>query len=577
MAVINMLNSAMLPLSSILLRNMTDHAAKLYSTGIWEDSFIWTASLYILLFFLQNTIPFSNAFIQFRTQFALEKHFERLFTYETYRIPYVKFLDASFMQKYILIHNNILNICQGILNLLPLIFFSLFQLALILIIFIQNTPWLFFYAVIIFTIQFIVSRYIAKKKYLLSKEQISEERYQAYYKKLLTSKEFAKELRIFSAQSKLFKIWKDYYQLLKSKRLRLALKDKNYTALADLAGIILETIAILILFISALSGNISVGVFVMLYGLLGNVQAQVSTIGQQMSSIYVNILHMQDFVKFISENEGIQYISDFSQKIQETRLPYGEFQTLTFENVSFSYPYAEQNALENVSFSIKRGEIVSILGYNGSGKTTLSKLACGLFNPTEGTVRLNGQCAAGNPVAYSRYFGVGFQDYAKLSVSLKKNIAIGCSEHMNDEKMLLTAVEHANLSPLLEKLPMGLDTLLGKDYDDYGTDLSGGEWQKVILARAYMGEPQVLILDEPTASIDPLEELHMLSNLRKIIQGRTALLISHRIGFARIGDRIIMVQNGKIIEQGSHDELLKKHGYYAELFEAQKNLYSEEK
>ncbi|AUS95744.1 hypothetical protein CDQ84_01350 [Clostridium thermosuccinogenes] len=575
MAVISMFNSVMFPLSSILLRNMTDHVANIYATGVWKSDFVWMASLYVALFFLQNTIPFSNAFVYFRTQFALEKHFEGMFAFNIRHIPYIKFLDASFMQNYTLVHNNVLNICRGILDLIPLIFFSCFQLIFTLVIFIQNTPWLCFYLIIVFVVQYSVSKYIAKKKYLLSKEQIKEERYQTYYKTLLTSKEFARELRIFSAQNRLFKKWRHYYELLKEKRLHLALKDINYTALADLTGIVLEIATILILFLLALSGRISVGVFVMLYGLLGHVREQAGSISQRLSGIYTSMLYMQDFADFISEYEGIQKNSDSRPNVQETALPYGKFQTLTFENVSFCYPNSKQNALKNVSFTIKKGEIVSILGYNGSGKTTLSKIACGLLMPTEGTVHLNGKSAADDPWAYSRYFGIGFQDYAKISVSLKENIAIGCSEYINDNEKIHTAVENANLGPLVDKLPMGLDTLLGKDYDDFGTDLSGGEWQKVILARAYMGEPQVLILDEPTASIDPLEELNMLSNIRKIISGRTAILISHRIGFARLADRIIMIRDGRIIEQGSHDELLKKQGYYAELFEAQKNLYLE--
>jgi ABC-type multidrug transport system fused ATPase/permease subunit len=233
--------------------------------------------------------------------------------------------------------------------------------------------------------------------------------------------------------------------------------------------------------------------------------------------------------------------------------------------------------LKNINFTLKKGEIVSILGYNGSGKTTMSKILCGLLEDYKGEVTINGiNIASFDKEELYKYFGVAFQEFSKYSISLKENVAIGMIEKLKDEKEISKAIQKGNLGSFINKLPQGEATILGKEYDEKGQDLSGGQWQRIILSRAYMGDPEVLLLDEPTASIDPIEEMRMLNHFKDIIKGKTALMISHRIGFARLSHRICVMENGEIIEDGSHDELMKLRGKYYELFTSQKELYEEE-
>ena len=256
------------------------------------------------------------------------------------------------------------------------------------------------------------------------------------------------------------------------------------------------------------------------------------------------------------------------------QLRLGGFEKVELKDVSFSYPSREDDQVTDINLCINKGEIISILGYNGSGKTTVTKLISGVLDPTKGTVLYNdNEIDKEFKTEYFKYFGIGFQDFGKYNLTLEENIVIGKVEDEYNEEELYQTIKKANLDYIIEKLPKGLQTVLGKEYDNKGQDLSGGEWQRVILSRAYMGTPEVLILDEPTASIDPFEEERMLEEFNTILEGKTAILISHRISFARLAHKIVIMKDGKIIEQGSHEELLELKGYYYELFTSQKELY----
>ena len=309
----------------------------------------------------------------------------------------------------------------------------------------------------------------------------------------------------------------------------------------------------------------------MMWMLVWRITDIVDIFSREIAENYKYIEKYENFTGNISKNQ-FKELSDYS--LNDFDLSDGEFDELCFENVTYSYPNQEGNAVENINFKIKKGEVVSLLGYNGSGKTTLSKLMCGILRDYDGRITLNGKDIKEFPDEnLYRYFGIGFQDFTKYSLSLKENIGFGMVEKINDEDEINRAIEKGNLHEIIERLPDGTNTIIGKEFDSSGQDLSGGQWQRVILSRAYMGEPEVLILDEPTASIDPLEEMRMLLHFKDIVKNKTALLISHRIGFARLSDRICIMKDGAIVEDGTHDELMKQQGYYHELFTSQQELY----
>lgn len=240
------------------------------------------------------------------------------------------------------------------------------------------------------------------------------------------------------------------------------------------------------------------------------------------------------------------------------------------------YPNFDKKAVDNVSFKIKKGQIVSILGYNGSGKTTLSKILNGSISPQEGKVSINNTLITEkNKSDVFKYFGTAHQEFSRFSLPIKDFVGLGFVEFMNDKQKLSEAYRKADMENFINNYKKGDETTLGKEYDEKGTDLSGGEWQRMIIALAYMGEHEILLMDKPTASIDPLKEMEFIRNFRENITVKTAILISYRIGFARLADIIVIIKDGKIVEQGTHEELLSVDGEYKKLFSEQKKLYEE--
>jgi len=241
-------------------------------------------------------------------------------------------------------------------------------------------------------------------------------------------------------------------------------------------------------------------------------------------------------------------------------------------DLTFRYPGATEPALDGVSLRIARGERVAMVGQNGAGKTTLAKLLVGLYQPDDGAVTLDGTPLVGARAVHLRQrIAAVFQDYATFQLTLRENVGFGDLARMGDDDALVAAAERGGLGDLVGTLPKGCDTHLGRQFGD--RDLSGGQWQRVALARAFFRDADLLILDEPTAALDPLAELALFTRFAELVQGRTAIMISHRLGAARLADRIVVVEHGRIVEEGPHDALITQDGRYAAMFAAQAQWY----
>ena len=247
--------------------------------------------------------------------------------------------------------------------------------------------------------------------------------------------------------------------------------------------------------------------------------------------------------------------------------------TIEFDNVYFTYPGTESEILSGVNFTVKNGEKISVVGRNGEGKSTIVKLLLGLFKPDKGEIRVGGiPLRAYTQDARKKMFGSVLQDFGKYSVTMRENIGIGDIDNIENDLDINTAIEKAKLQKVVSNLPDGLESLLGRDFDG-GVDLSGGQWQRIAIARAFMGQRQVMIMDEPTSQLDPIAESRLYTEFAEMVEGRTAILISHRLGSTKITDRIIVIEKGRVAQSGSHDELVKQQGLYAEMFESQKQWY----
>jgi ATP-binding cassette, subfamily B, bacterial len=241
------------------------------------------------------------------------------------------------------------------------------------------------------------------------------------------------------------------------------------------------------------------------------------------------------------------------------------------EHVSFGYPHGRP-VLQDVSLRIARGERIAIVGENGAGKTTLVKLLAGLYQPTDGVVRVDGVALGPDrAVEARRRVAAVFQDYAAFQLTARENIGFGDLARMDDDGALAAAAARADIAPLIAGLPEGFDAYLGREFGQ--TDISGGQWQRLALARAFFRDADLLVLDEPTAALDPLAELALFTRFAELVEGRTAIMISHRLGMARLADRVLVLAHGAIVEEGRHAQLLAAGGRYARMFEAQAQWY----
>ena len=250
------------------------------------------------------------------------------------------------------------------------------------------------------------------------------------------------------------------------------------------------------------------------------------------------------------------------------------FTTLTVDGLHFTYPGTEREVLRNVSITIGHDEVVALVGTNGSGKTTLAKILCGLYQPTAGRVLWDDTDLAGcDPASVRRHVAAAFQDFMKYELSARHNIGLGDAARMDDETAIRDVAGAVGAAEPVGRLPAGYDTRLSRAYAD-GADLSVGEWQRIALARAFFRESPLLVLDEPTASLDPHSERELFESMRELQRGKALLLISHRFSSVRSADRIYVLDRGAVIESGSHDELMAMDGRYAEMFTMQAEAYA---
>jgi ATP-binding cassette subfamily B protein len=278
-------------------------------------------------------------------------------------------------------------------------------------------------------------------------------------------------------------------------------------------------------------------------------------------------LYLQDYFDFLAIVPTIRDSPEAMDAPKEIK------DGIRFENVGFKYPGTEVWAVRHISFFLEPGEKLALVGENGAGKTTLVKLLARMYDPSEGQILIDGIDVRQFKIeSYRKMIGVIFQDYVRFSFKAGENVAVGQIEESENTQQIKTAAEKSLADPVIQKLPGGYDQMLGKRFSE-GIDLSGGEWQKIALARAYMRDAQIVILDEPTASLDARAEYEVFKRFSELTKGKSAVIISHRFSTVRMADRILVLKNGELLELGTHEELLSSNGLYAELFHLQAQGY----
>lgn len=394
------------------------------------------------------------------------------------------------------------------------------------------------------------------------------ERKTAYFLDLIGNFTFGKEIRIYGLKNWI--VGKVHEHLLDSERFyRLQSNLMNKTQyVSTIMNFILKSVAYVYLAICVINKSVGIGDFTMY------ITALMSFSGA-MTALMESLLNIRQFGGYY---DALKEYMDVPQKMYAgKRLSVSDdFHEIRFENVSFCYPGQEVLALKNINLVLKRGEKLSVVGENGAGKTTFVKLLCRLYDPTQGRITIDGVDI--RDIDYDRYMnliGSVFQDYKLLSFTFKENVAFERAEDESDCDVYELLVR-SGLEDRINTLQKGIHTHIYRNFDEDGIELSGGEGQKVALARALYKDAPIMILDEPTAALDPRAEYDIYQNFSKMTEGKTTVFISHRMSSSRFCDHIVLFSNGEISEYGSHEELMELNGQYRELFDMQAQYYIED-
>jgi ATP-binding cassette, subfamily B, bacterial len=388
-----------------------------------------------------------------------------------------------------------------------------------------------------------------------------------YLYSVLTRKEEAQEIRAFATGEHLRERHDDLYDeklvdLRRTVRRRLVY---GLTSAVILAFVTVGAFVLLVVFVD--SGRLAASDAAVAVGAVVILGAKVRTLTASTSGLYEGALFLQDFTDFVDAAHQRH------SGAPSPTTPTTSFDLLELEGVGFTYPSRLEPSLTGITLTIRQGEVIALVGENGSGKTTLTKLLAGLYHPSEGAIRWDGVDVSRAELSPLReHVTVIFQDFARYFLSARENIAISRIEQLGDEDAIRQAARLAGADGFVSHLPGGYDALLGPAFFG-GSDLSLGQWQRIALARAYFRDAPMLILDEPTASLDPRGEFEIFQQVRRLAEGHTVILVSHRFSSVRAADRILVLDGGRIVEEGSHDELLARDGLYAELFELQAQGY----
>jgi len=393
------------------------------------------------------------------------------------------------------------------------------------------------------------------------------ERKSSYFNWMLTGESHAKEIRLFNLGDLFRHRFSNLRKALRRERLEISRKR----SIADLIAQGFGTLAVFGSFgfiaYRTVQGIITIGDMVMYFQAFQRGLAHLKGVLGGVADLYEDGLFLSNLYEFLDIEPKV------TQPLHPVPVPRPLQKGLMIENLTFKYPTGNVNVLEDISFSINPGEVVALVGENGSGKTTLAKLICRLYDPDEGAISLDGiDLRRFEPTELRRDISIIFQDYVKYHLTVRENIWFGNtvlpSEHKNVEK----AAFHAGADELITRLPKGYETTLGKWFED-GEELSIGEWQKIALARAFMRDAQLIVLDEPTSSLDAKSEYQVFKKFRHLLNGRSAVLISHRFSTVKMADRIFVFDAGRIKEKGTHDQLMALGGTYAEFFIKQARHY----
>lgn len=462
-------------------------------------------------------------------------------------------MDESFLEG-IVAYDSIIRSVISILSIIGLIISQVWWSALIITIFCIPL--------------FLISLWAGEKNYAAKiKTRKFERRYSYYSDEVLTNREAVEERTLFGYVDEINRQYYDNFKISSTLQLRVLLKTHIAMKATSISLIVITLIIAFTLIQPVITGNVSPGMFI---GIITALFSMVETLGSG----------LQDATKKLSESK--LYMGDLTTLVNldrtegATALPSQEtfvFECLEFANVRFKYPKSDQYILNGLSFKMESGKHYSFVGENGSGKTTITKLLTGLYDNYEGEIFINDkELRSYSNSEIKSIFSIVSQDFARYQISMADNISLGDMKQKKEDNKIQAVISKVGLSDMVKQLPNGINTALGRMSKE-SVDLSGGEWQKIAIARSLISPAPIKILDEPTSALDPLAENQIYLRFEQLMKDKTTIFISHRLGSTKLADEILVIGDGKIVENGSHTHLMETNGLYASMYETQREWY----
>jgi ATP-binding cassette subfamily B protein len=557
-----------LPLLLIwLIREVIDGiSASASSPGGSISDIIWLIIAVVIIWFLDEAAADIGNYVRKKQSVRLENYMYGLLHEKAIKLDLIYFekpdyfdclsratREAPWRPNNIL--NNMVSMLRGMISLVLMagvLFFLHWTIALLLIV--VNIPaiWL--------------RLHYANILYHQQKEQTPEARKAAYFNWLLTGDRPSRELRLFGLGEYFRSLFRKSFLKTKNEEIRIVRKRTRIELASDLVKALAVLLTLLYIARETIGGALTLGMMAMFLLAFRQGMSAVKDFLGSVAGLYEDSLFISDTFDFLDLKENIRALEPVTELKKLGN-------SISIENVSFTYPGNETTTIDGISFSISKGEIIALVGPNGAGKSTLARLLTRLYDPDAGCIRLDGtDIRHTDPAAYRKLFSVVFQDFMLYNLSAGENIRLGNIEAPGLDEKIRSSAASAGIDDLLGTLPGGYSTVIGNHFDD-SRELSWGEWQKIALARALYREAPVLILDEPSSALDADTEYEIFSRFREIVKERTAILISHRFSNVMLADRIIVLTGGRIAETGTHDELISRKGTYFEMFTRQTGRY----
>ena len=405
----------------------------------------------------------------------------------------------------------------------------------------------------------------AKREVAINRAQTAARRREEYLSRLLTERAPASEVRLFGLAEYVIASWRSNANSMLKEKAELRLKNLSLGIPSSLASVCLLGIVLISLVWAGHQGAITVGAVVGYIYITWSYTSRVSVLLWRTRSLHEFASRMQHLPEFLALGR--------TERRGGVEAPSSIRRGVSFHKVSFMYPGGTSPVLSEIDIELRAGETVALIGENGAGKTTLTKLLLGLYEPTSGSVSVDGmELKQIDLRSWRERTGAVFQDYVKYAFTARENIGLGRIAELENTDAIRGAAARSGVHSAIEELPQGYETLLGREFEG-GRELSGGQWQSLAIARLYLRDADLLVLDEPTSALDPLAEVQVYHQFLELSRNKTVLLISHRLGSARLADRVLFLKGGRIIEEGTHDELVKAGGAYSELFAMQAEWY----